>query len=55
MMLSMLLERTHLWEVALAVTDEQAGLATASIADNNDLLGVGGRLGYMGGGRLATR
>lgn len=51
----MLLQRTHLWEVALAVADEQASLAAASITDNDDLLGVGGRLGYMGGGRLATR
>lgn len=45
----------YLWEVSLAVADEQAGLAAASIAYNNNLLGIGGRLGYMGGSRFTAR
>lgn len=34
------LSRTHLWEVTLAVANQQAGLATAAIADDNNLLRV---------------
>src|SRR5690349_314025 len=34
----------YLWEVAGAVADEQTCLATAAVADDNKLLGVGRRL-----------
>ena len=36
---------TYLGEVACAIADQQARLAAAAIADDDQLLGVGGRLG----------
>lgn len=40
--------RTHLGEVALAVADQETGLAAAAIADNDQLLGPCWRLGDIG-------
>ena len=37
---------THLWEVSLAVADKQTSLATAAVADHDDLLRVGWPLGH---------
>lgn len=45
---------THLWEVALAVADEQACFAAATVADDDNLLGVGGALGEVRSGRLTA-
>lgn len=45
----------YLWEIALTVADEQAGLATATITDNNNLLGKGGRVCDVSRCRLAAR
>lgn len=45
----------YLWEITLAVANEQAGLATTTVADNNNLLGKGGRVGDVGRCRLAAR
>jgi hypothetical protein len=41
---------TYLWEVAGAVTDQQTCLSASTVTDNNELLGVGWRLGN---GRVA--
>ncbi len=38
----------YLWKVACAVADQQARLAAATIADHDQLLRVGGRLGDVG-------
>lgn len=46
---------THLREIALAVADEQTCLAATSITDNNNLLGVCGRLCDMSARGLAAR
>lgn len=50
-----LLNFAHLWKIALAVADEQTRLATPAVADDNNLLGIGGRLGEVRRGRLAAR
>lgn len=34
------LSSSHLWEITLAVANQQTGLATAAIADDNNLLRV---------------
>lgn len=39
--------QTHLREIALAVTDQQTGLAAAAIADYDNLLRIGGCLGHV--------
>lgn len=46
---------SYLWKVALAVADEQARLAAAAVTDDDNLLGVGGRLGEVRRSRLAAR
>lgn len=49
-----MLLHAYLWEVALAVADEEAGLAAAAIANNHDLLRIGRSLRHVRGGRLAA-
>src|SRR3569833_1083960 len=41
--------RTRLGKVALAVADEEARLAAAAVAHDDDLLGVAGHVGHGGG------
>ncbi len=41
-------EKTHLWKVALAVANEQARLAAATVADDDNLLGKARPLGHGG-------
>lgn len=45
---------TYLGKIALAITDQEACLATATITNNNDLLGVGGWFGSVSGSRLVA-
>lgn len=42
----------YLWEVAGAVADQQTCLAASTVADNNELLGVGRGLGDGGVARV---
>lgn len=44
----------YLWKVSLAVADEEASLATASVSHNNNLLGIGWSLGDVCTGGLAA-
>ncbi len=45
----------YIWEVALAVADQQARLATAAVAHHNNLLRVRRRLRDVRGGRHGAR
>lgn len=45
---------THLGEVSLAVANEKARLPAATVTDNDNLLGISGRLGHMGARGLAA-
>jgi hypothetical protein len=46
--------KTYLRENTLAVADQQTGLAAATVADDDKLLGVSRRLGQSGADRLAA-
>ena len=48
-------KKSYLWEITLAVTDEEAGLAAAAVADDDNLLGIGGAVGHCGRGRFSAR
>jgi hypothetical protein len=37
---------TYLWKVTLAVADQEARLPAAAVADDDNLLGIGGGVGH---------
>lgn len=49
------MSETHLWEVTLAVTNQQARLAASAVTYYDDLLGIGRALSCRRVGGIATR
>jgi hypothetical protein len=47
--------RAYLWEVSFGVADEQTRLSTATVADDDELLGEDGRLGEGGANGIVAR
>jgi hypothetical protein len=45
---------SYLWKDTLTVADQQTGLAAATVADDDKLLGVSRRLGQASADRLAA-
>ena len=42
---------SYLWKITLTITDQQAGFSTASIPNNDKLLGIRGGFCYIGRSR----